>query len=69
MPAPVLLVLDGFSSSNPNLIERVNDPAHNLCTIVFGQGHTEGLIKALGEQGQKSGLGPVGIIVIEPFDL
>jgi hypothetical protein len=51
------------------VLEKVNAPEHDLCSLVFGQGHTDGLVKALLGEAKKDGLGPVGILVIEPFDL
>lgn len=51
------------------VLERVNAPEHDLCALVFGQGHTDGLVAALLKEAKKDGLGPVGVIVVEPFDL
>lgn len=51
------------------VLERVNAPEHDLCSLVFGQGHTDGLVAALLKEAKQDGLGPIGVIVVEPFDL
>lgn len=51
------------------VLERVNLPEHGACSLVLGQGHTDGIVEELVRQGETTGLGPVGVIVVEPFDL
>lgn len=51
------------------VLERVNRPEHEACALVFGQGHQESITKALVDLGKKTGLGPVGVVVVSPYDL
>jgi hypothetical protein len=51
------------------VLERVNRPEHGVCALVFGQGHQAGITEALLRVGARTGLGPVGVVIVEPYDL
>lgn len=50
------------------VIERMKADETPTCALVMGAGHEEGLAKELTAAAKKDGIGPLGIVVVAPFN-